>query len=675
MAKKAQITFFIIIGLILLVGVSIVFYLISQKEEMPVEEILYPEDIKPIANFITDCTRQAGIDAVIILGRQGGYITLPSSIANDATKHLALDEAGISKLPFWYFEAKTTMPSINFMENQIEDFVKTDTMRCLGNFRAFSDEFSILPLKDLRIKTTIAENDIVLEAFYPVKIKARNGLREHLTEKFVVKLPVRLKKAYDLASQIMFAENENSFIENTTLSLMIAHPDIPMNGMTVDCTPQQWRLADIKSKLQAVLKTAIPQIRIKNTVYPAFTENERFYENLVQLKERLERDQKEGSLACYIGSVEACKKLEESRYYPDYTPPDAWEYTHLFYDVDSEPNDLKVSFQYYPEMGMRITADPSRNGILSTALMRGPRKYLSMICLNAYHFVYNVNYPVRVAILDDKAFNGAGYTFEFAFPVLINDNTIAREKYSITTIPSFEPTDYCSDLGNAYYEFKAAGLYEDNLPPGDINDATISFSCGKQYCTLGKTIASGGEYKLKTKIPTGCSAPYMEAEKEGYLKNGAFLTNEQPSLIIPLRKLAKLSYTVIKHPYAEAEQRLYPERIIPPNRNDKIMMYIHLNGTDFDQFSQYPCSDCTISFLDDSAKYDIDIFLEREGKIIGGYSAKELQITSNDIGGKQTAVFHIYEFVPYPDSAERQAKQAEYFSSQSYTEILRPEFR
>lgn len=672
MAKKAQITFFIIISLILLVGVSIILYLTAQKEELPVEEILYPEDIKPIVNFITDCTKQAGVEAVTILGRQGGYLPLPLSIANDATKHLKLDDAGIGKLPFWYFESKTVIPSINFMENQIEEFVKTDTAKCLGNFRAFENEFSILPLKDLRIKTTIAENDVVLEAFYPLKIKARSGLREHVAEKFVVRLQVRLKKVYDLASQIMFAENENSFIENTTLSLMIAHPDIPMNSMTVECGSKQWQLQDIKEKLQNTLKITIPRIRIKNTAYPPFIESERFYEKLVQVKQKLERDQREGSLACYVGSAE-CKKLEESEYYPDYTPPDAWEYTHLFYDVDTEPNDLKVSFQYYPEMGMHITADPSSNGVLSTALMHGPRRYLSMICLHAYHFVYNVKYPVRVAVLDDKAFNGAGYTFEFAFPIFISDNTIVRKNYGITTIPSFEPMDYCSDLGNNYYEFKAEGFYEDDLPPGDINDATISFSCGRQYCILGKTSALGGEYKLKTRIPAGCNAPYIEAEKEGYLNNGAYLTDEQQSLTIPIKKLAQLEYRIIKHPYAASQ--LYADRIVQPNRNDKIMVYMHMVGTDFDQFSQYPCTECTISFLDGNAKYDMDIFLEREGKIIGGYSAKDLQITANEISGKENVIFHIYEFVPYPNTNERQAEQAEYYNSQSYTETLRPEFR
>lgn len=672
MTKKAQITFFIVIGLVLLIGASIVIYLASQKEEARVEEILYPPDILPVINFITECTRQAGVEALQILGQQGGYIAIPALIANDAGKYLALDAEGIRKVPFWFFEGKTVIPSLNFMENQIEDFVQAKLGMCFNGFRDFKQQFDITPLGDLKVKTKIAEANVIIELTYPLKIKSRDSLREHLAERFVVGFPVKLKKMHDLASQILFAENEQGFLENLTLSLMIDNNKIPMDGMTLDCQPRKWYLADIKAELQDMLKFAVPSIRIRNTVYPEFIESEAFYERLANVKEKLERDQREGSLACYIGK-EPCKKLEESKYYPSYVPADAWEYTHLFYDVNAEPANLKVSFQYYPEMGLEILADPSRNGVLSTSLMKGPRKFLSMICLNAYHFVYTVRYPVKIAVRDDLAFDGRGFMFEYALPVLISDNLAARKNYGIMSIPSFEPEEFCGSLGLDYFDIQAEGYLAEDLPPGDIDDALITYNCGNKYCVLGKTSALGGEYKLRTRLPEGCNAPFIEAEKDGYLKAGAFLTGQ--TLAIPLKKLARLNYEIVKHPYTEADQALHAEQKLGLDKDDKVMVYLRLADEDYDQFKEYPCTECTIDFLDSSAKYDIDIFLQRGGKIIGGYSAKDILIGHTEIGGRQTVVFHTYEYIPFPDTNERQMKQIEYFSSQSYANILRPEFR
>ncbi len=673
MNKKAQITFFIVVGLIIIIGASILIYLVSQKEEARVEEIAYPAGVEPVINFITDCARRSGMEALELLGSQGGYIEIPQPIAVDKTKFLSLDKFNLRKIPYWFYEGKTIIPPVDYMENQIEDFVRKDVEKCLGNFNALKEQFKVSVLDEMQVKTTIAERDVLVELSYPLRITSANELKEHLVEKFAVKFSVKLKQMHDLASHILSAENKNSYIENATLSLMIAHPDIPMNGLTVDCRPQQWHLKDIKKEIQDILGIVIPKIRIENTDYPPFIEGKRVYEGLGQIKDDLETDQREGSLACFVKGDKSCRKLEESKYYPDYTPADAWEYTHLFYDVNAEPSNLKVHFQYYPEMGMDLYVDPSRNGVLSTGLTKGPRKYLSMLCINSYHFVYTLNYPVKVSIRDANAFNGRGYMFNYAFPVLIYDNLIKRENYGVMKIPSFAPPDFCSELGKEYYDIRAEGYVEEGLPPISLDDAAVSYNCGRKYCLLGRTSALGGEYKLRTRLPEGCNAPYIEAEKDGYLKNGAYLTEDL--LSIPLKKLSRLNYEIIKHPYTSQDGVLHTEQKLLMDKNDKIMIYLHTIGEEQDQFKEYPCSECTINFMDDTAKYDIDIFLERDGKIIGGYSAKEMQIHSQVIGGKHTVVFHIYEFTPYPASRDEQFKQTEYFSNQAYAAALRPEFK
>ena len=76
---------------------------------------------------------------------------------------------------------------------------------------------------------------------------------------------------------------------------------------------------------------------------------------------------------------------------------------------------------------MYLTARPSDGVKLQSNLGHGNRDYLSFICVNAYHFTYDVTYPLLVSITDPDAFKGDGYTFRFSFPVIIDHNEGKRD--------------------------------------------------------------------------------------------------------------------------------------------------------------------------------------------------------------------------------------------------------
>lgn len=71
--KRAQVTIFIIIGIILLLSTVLVIYLVSRQSVKPLEEaIIVPESAKPVHEFITGCLEQTSKRGVALLGQQGG---------------------------------------------------------------------------------------------------------------------------------------------------------------------------------------------------------------------------------------------------------------------------------------------------------------------------------------------------------------------------------------------------------------------------------------------------------------------------------------------------------------------------------------------------------------------------------------------------------------------------
>ena len=75
-SKRGQITVFIIIGLIILFSTAIFFYFKQAKVE---EEVgagaKVPYEIQPVETYVTDCIETIAQEAVLKVGRTGGYLT------------------------------------------------------------------------------------------------------------------------------------------------------------------------------------------------------------------------------------------------------------------------------------------------------------------------------------------------------------------------------------------------------------------------------------------------------------------------------------------------------------------------------------------------------------------------------------------------------------------------
>lgn len=688
--RKAQLTIFIIIGIVLLLSAALVIYLTTKKAVAPIKkEMAVPEDVRQIYDYVTTCMNQVGKDGLIILGTQGGYITLPPVIYRTPTAYVPNDPAGISKTPLWYYEGEDRTPSIEFMQRELAVYLKQNIGTCISNFEAFKDRFDIRPALDMLPVITLTDDETIMELKWHIDINVQGKAMK--LDEFVISFPTRLKQMWELADKTMKMENEKSWFENLTVDLMSANPDIPLSGMEFRCGARKWNINSVKKELQNTLYYNLPYVRIDNTQYPPPLAPLKTYESLKKDAQNIRED------------LIANKEPD----WPKNPPADAFQMNRMRIDVGARKTDLKAAFVYLLEWPFNMNAQPNSGGMLSSGNVKGPGKYLKFFCINQWHFAYDVIYPMKMMIHDDTAFNGEGYTFQMAFPVIIEDNEGSRVFFGLRKFQQPDVgTDFCGILGDQAVDIRTLGFVEGSPVAEELYDANITYRCLNQECTLGKTYSDGsGSIRLLAYLPQSCSNPLIIAQKDGYLTGRQHVRKE--TMEIMLTKLQHMNYTIMVHPYLPAKDHplwLEDQAYTKFSPNEHATVSISLRNESFDQYKDYPANATAligdrsrlsaynladiegvekdeVDFIYGDAQYDIDILLFKGDNPIGGYHAENITISYEEIAGAKKATLHVIEWRGALDKGFDPTNMflflyegGQYADGRPYTEALRPTF-
>lgn len=656
-SRKGQLTVFIIIGIILLLSIGIVIYLTTQRVVKPVvEEVIVPEDVRPVYEFVQGCANDVAAEGLGLLGLQGGFIRLPGIIERTPTAYIPIDTFNAFKIPLWYYEGEDRTPSLGFMEREISRHVNERLKECTGAFEPFTDRFTVTEEANVSTRTIIADDEVILRITWPLSL--RTPERRTRISDFIVRMPVRLKQIWELANATMAAENRYTYFENLTIDLMAADTaNIPTDGFTIECGTKRWRITDIKDRLEKLLYYNIPAARVENTNYFPFSKDKSAYETLHKEYVRMTKELEQG---------------KEPKPPKTAAPADAYQYFKLFFKVGARPSTLRIGFEYQPAWGMQLSAQPSEGPVLKSNMGRGPGKFLRFLCINQWHFAYDIIYPVKVTIRDDDAFAGRGYVFQFAFPVIINDNAAERVEFGYRRFESqdFGAPEFCSTLGDKRVDIRAFGEIEGVPVLMEMPDAHITYECFNQECDLGMTAADEGIYRLYTYLPRSCTNPMITASKDGYLPARAQLLGDRLDLV--LTKLQNLNIKYLVHPYHGQTKTWGTPR--PLKKDERVSLHVSLVNSTFDQFIGFPTANETLQLAAKTAHYDIDAILYLRDNQIGGYNAQTLRIPYDAIAGKTTITIPIVEYLPVAITDEQKLNMITYIMEGEYRDALQPTF-
>ena len=158
--KRAQITVFVILGIVILIAVGLYFFISSETKApsipTPTELETVPAEFKPVRGFVESCMFQIAEEGIKKLAAHGGYI---DPLDEDYTlfafnynplKPTESDVVSLSSsidssiIPYWYYlqgkdkgafaGVNTWAPSISFMQLQLSSYVENHLSECLAGF-------------------------------------------------------------------------------------------------------------------------------------------------------------------------------------------------------------------------------------------------------------------------------------------------------------------------------------------------------------------------------------------------------------------------------------------------------------------------------------------------------------------------------------------------------------
>ncbi len=185
MAKRGQITLFIILGITVLL-VSGIFIAVTNKSiTKPKKEEI---DLSPIQTYAQSCLKNVAEEALFEkLGKQGGYI----SPEIDALKY---EEVNGQKISFHYINGKAQVPSVEKIKSQLDSYITENFESCLDLSRY--REFSTRKPESTKLYLDMNDDKVIVRMGYPLEL-SRGDARAFLPE-INTEMPIRIKKARDI---------------------------------------------------------------------------------------------------------------------------------------------------------------------------------------------------------------------------------------------------------------------------------------------------------------------------------------------------------------------------------------------------------------------------------------------------------------------------------------------
>ena len=264
--NKSQVTVYIILGIVIIgVIVALIMFKPFTKETTPEQE-----QFQPIEAYIKDCISSVFTDAVLISSQQAGYIevpeyTLPVNPLNPFSNSLEI--APNLNIPYWYYEdpnrvSHESIPKLEEIEEHISKYTKENIDFCFANFSSFST-YRIPGLDEIKVETEIKSERIFMEVTGPIDITYKDA--EFTIKRYADVFDIPLGSLYDTAVKIMEKEGEEFFFEERTIDMAVVYPEIPLTGVTFDCSPEPWVLEEVKNSYKDIINTNLDAVRLKSS--------------------------------------------------------------------------------------------------------------------------------------------------------------------------------------------------------------------------------------------------------------------------------------------------------------------------------------------------------------------------------------------------------------------------
>ena len=515
--KKGQVTVFIVIGVLLLLGL-IVFWSIRTAQEAPAAIKYEYEGQRQLDLYVKGCLQPAVLQGLEIMRLQGGYVDIPAdtsyllvrdidgwTVREEGGSKKVVKGDGVNKAAYWVTDQGIQIPSIDYMANQLAGYVLKEASKCIGGLSQFKEQGYGISIEEPKADVSIGES-VVTDLNYPITFKRQDAT--FTMDKFTFSVPINMKSIAEKSADMAFFEDSYAYLEHNTNNLISLFSGVDQNKLppmvasrtNSDCSYVTWSKPGVSNSLKGILARNIPALKVKGTDYePVRSSNleyQGFYDSMV---------------------------------------------LDLF---DGDNTNLIVDFSYRSDWDILLDVKPSfGDSIQPDVVEQTMIPFLPRFCILKYKFKYFLGYPVLIEIEDkdsariDPATNTfaekKGYKFQFPMWAVLYGNN-PREYIPRTLEPEVDLAALSGQYGVKLYpetlfckpEQRVSDditvLSYDSGTNKEIGNVDIYYRCGPEVntCFIGTTDEEG---KLVAKFPR-CINGFVALRKNGYASSGEKLT-------------------------------------------------------------------------------------------------------------------------------------------------------
>jgi len=229
--KRGQVTVFIIIGILIVVGVGAVIYFQGNLSGDPP----VPPEAADFKVYMDGCLKNTLEEGLYVTGLQGGYYNEPPKGA---------DYLGAS-VAYYFYKYENVIPSLEIIEEQIGFYIKDKFVVCSALYPDTSYEVVSGSIEEVDIQ--IKDEKVIANVEQQITLK-KGGSTTQISQ-FKEEIDVRLGKIHEDAEKIVNLQEADPYHICLTCIDEIRDKDIFVEGFALEDHEIVFMLTDYKSTL------------------------------------------------------------------------------------------------------------------------------------------------------------------------------------------------------------------------------------------------------------------------------------------------------------------------------------------------------------------------------------------------------------------------------------------
>ena len=235
MRKRGQVTVFVILGILIVVILAFVFYLYGERLSIQTKEDVKfdTSTIEPLKDYVQDCIDSNGLEAVELIGNQGGEIN-PGFYQNwNCVSPGNCDKVSYACFTTEYSQCYNKKPFMKeFVENELETYLRNRVNLCINLDEIRSSGYNV-EAGEFKLDVSIQDYSTVINVNYPLTITKGDSILKQ--DKFSKQFDVPLGRLITVAQDVVNLEiNSPQGYVDTTTYILAQNGEVQLEKQTYD---------------------------------------------------------------------------------------------------------------------------------------------------------------------------------------------------------------------------------------------------------------------------------------------------------------------------------------------------------------------------------------------------------------------------------------------------------